>query len=359
MSINTSGNIIVECQSKSKYNGFVYFFNKNSQSQSLVVDSDSSSTMSSINSSPESLLKQFTLRLKASGGYQRFILATAVTPQGTNVFKIKDLKDISIVIKNGIKMLKCKVSNKDLKIDGKKYSKKAKELKEQTQSLAVVNFSLIGEIKFCTPLILPGTEIDTEICIPIPTYNIPTVENLPPISDGIIGFAPVNPTPQNGWYQASQTGWGQYVWVLLDSGSVINNGYITATWNEKRCILRVWCKGRGAPSTEGDINYIYRWSLWEAMIPTSIVGAAARVSRDEDMFNGRGNNRNNGNIEFRNCSGTLCITPGSQPCNFEKGVFYWKDKYVCPGSQPNWVRVVDTTMGRFSPCPNANSPCYR
>lgn len=364
MSIHTSGNIIVECRSKSKYNGVVYFFNKNSQSKSLVVDSDSSSTMSSVNSSPKALLKQFTSRLNASGGYQKCILATAVTPQGTNVFKIKDLKDISIVIKNGIKMLKWKVSNKDLKIDGKKYSKKAKELKEQTQSSAVINFSLIGEIKFCVPLLLPGTEIDTEICIPIPTYNIPTVENLPPISDGVTGFLPVNPIQRNGWFQASETGAGQYVWILITS--VINDGYINATWNEKKRILRVWCRGTKVKTDDTFIGipetYTNQWILWEATIPSSTDGAAALVSQDEDMFNGRGNNRINGNIEFHNCSGVLCITPFSQPCKLDKGFSDLTDLYICPGSQPNWVRRVATANGKKSPCWNsyyAKNPCFR
>jgi hypothetical protein len=355
MSINTSsGNIIVKSRSNSKYDGVLYYFNKNSQSQSLVLDS--SSTMSSINSSPKALLNQLTMNLNISGSYQKCILATAVTPRGTKVFKINDLKDMSIITKNGIKMLKCKVSNKDLKVDEKKFSKKAKELKEQTQSLEVITFSLIDEIKICIPF------LDTQICNRIPLYKIPKVENLPPISDGKTGFKPVI-QQKNGWFQASETGAGQYVWVRTSS---VYDGYKTASWNEKRRILRVWCKGMktpvdetwlGIPETYGNI-----WNLWEAMIPSSTDGAAALVSQDEDMFNGRGNNQGNGNIEFINCSGVLCITPGSQECKLEKGFSDLTDLYICPGNTPNWVRSVDTQKRENSPCvpyQYVPSPCSR
>ena len=304
--------------------------------------------MSSVNSNPKDLLNQLTMALGTSGSYNKYMLATAVTPQGTSVFKINDLKDMRIVTKHGSKMLRCKVSNNDLKTDGKNYSKKAKELKEQTQSLATITFSLVDKIgDICVPF------LETQICFPlyVPKPIPLAVENLPAISDGWIGFEPIKTPQENGWHRASPTGMGWFVWVQT---RVRNGGFVTASWNEARRILRVWCKG-GA-SSEGDgivgINDKYQWNLWEAMIPSSTPGAAALVSKDEDMFNGNGNQTQNGYIEFRNCSGNLCITAGSAICYLEKGAVDRTDEYTCQGPRPNWLRMVPTNggIGQFTPC---------
>lgn len=340
VNISTSGHITIKRKSKTR--GVVYF---TPYSPSLVSGEKTSKSISSVDSksNPKNLVDKLKdILYNCNSSYNKYYVATAVTSQGTSVFKINDVNDIMLVNKKGIKMLKFSVSNKDLDSVGI-YSKETTELKKQSSNavlaMSISRFIPIGNV--CVPIYFPGipNPINT-ICTP--TYvprPIPNVEVAPPLSDGLTGFQPIRTNFVNGWHQASTTGAGAWVWVQTP---VLNGDFITGSWNEERRILRVWCKGRS-----GTLGFS-KWILWEAAIP-------------ESMFFGYGNGEN-GNIEFRNCDGNLCITALSLPClkisdvNFcqeESGGFKWLQEVKDYGAIDN-----TTPCTRENIRDPSNVPCY-
>ena len=103
INISTSGHITVKRQSKSK--GNCYF---SPYTRSLVLDDNVEKSnqlnISSVNSNPKNLFHQLKTALYDSpSSYNKYIVATVVTSQGTSVFEINDVKDIMLVKKNGKK----------------------------------------------------------------------------------------------------------------------------------------------------------------------------------------------------------------------------------------------------------------
>jgi len=350
------GYIDVKCQNKKK--GTVYF---NPSSRSLNLD-ETANSISSVNSNPENIVNKLTTALYGtSESYFKSIMVTAVTLKGEqSVFKIKDVEDVTVVNKNGKKLLKFKVSNSDLTPTGS-FSKKATELKQQN-GFSILNVSIRDpskEICFFLPgvPIIPGLEKPTKICFP--ERRVTHVDTAPAISDGLTGFAPVTTPQENGWHRASTDLYGSWVFIQTKAQ---NGSYITCSWNESTCTLRAWCKGETDPAGESG------WTLWEAAIPSSKPGAACFVDDEKSMFFGNGNSTNNGVIEFRNCDGYLCITPFSFRCGESccgNGNYC---KYECseksgPNCRPKWIQPVPpipSVRGIYSPCPSGPTqvPCY-
>ena len=337
VNISTSGHITVKRKSKTR--GVVYF---TPYSPSLVSGEKTNTSISSVNSNPKNLVDKLKDMLSNShSSYNKYYVATAVTSQGTSVFKINDVNDIMLVNKKGTKMLKLRVSNKDLfRVSNKdldyvgNYSKEAIEVKEQ-RSNAVLAMSIPGYItigEFC----FPGTTTCFPFLFPKP---IPDVDVAPPLSDGLTGFQAIRTNFVNGWHQASTTGAGAWVWVQTP---IFNGDFITGSWNEERRTLRVWCKGRTGIFGES------RWKLWEAAIP-------------ESMFFGYGNGER-GNIEFRNCDGNLCITAGSLPCKKVDAI----TNQCQEEKRPKWLLEVKNygAIDKTTPCTRenirdpSNVPCY-
>lgn len=346
VNISTSGHMTVKRKSKTR--GVVYF---TPNSPSLVLGEKTSTSISSLDSksNPKNLVDKLKdILYNCNSSYNKYYVATAVTSQGTSVFKINDVNDIMLVNKKGTKgskgtkMLKFSVSNKDLDSVGL-YSKKTIELKKQsTDAVFAMSISRFIPIsKTCVPIYVPGNPIPINtICTPIYAPRpIPNVDVAPPLSDGLTGFQPIRTNFVNGWHQASTTGAGVWVWVQTP---VLNGDFITGSWNEERRILRVWCKGRS-----GVLGYS-KWKLWEAAIP-------------ESMFFGNGNGEN-GNIEFRNCGGNLCISALSLPC------VKISDVNFCPeeSDRVKWLQEVKNygALDNTTPCTrenirnSSNVPCY-
>ena len=335
VNISTSGHITVKRKSKTR--GVVYF---TPYSPSLVSGEKTNTSISSVDSksNPKNLVDKLKdILYNCNSSYNKYYVATAVTCQGTSVFKINDVNDIMLVNKKGTKMLKFSVSNKDLDSVGT-YSIETIELKKQSSN-AVLAMSIPGYItisEFCFPDIT-GTTICFPFLIP---KSIPNVTVAPPLSDGLTGFQAIRTNIVNGWHQASTTGAGAWVWVQTP---VFNGDFITGSWNEEMRTLRVWCKGRT------DILGA-QWKLWEAAIPKSMF----RIYDD-----GYGNGEY-GNIEFRNCNGNLCITSLSLPC-VSKFNF-------CPeeSGRLKWLQEVKNynPIDKTTPCTrenirdSSNVPCY-
>ena len=164
---------------------------------------------------------------------------------------------------------------------------------------------------------------------PYPNPQYESINTLPSISDGLTGFLPITTPRVNGWHRASPTGFGS--WVFVDFAN--HGSYITASWNEDKLILRVWTRGCGNAILEN------QWILWEiGPIPKKYL---------------LGGGRNDGNITFSSCCGTIC----TDQC-VKNG-----DSWNCvlgPVTNPNWIRQVTQSKGINSPCPigRVGVPCY-
>jgi hypothetical protein len=255
-----------------------------------------------VSSKPKDIAGQIVARLPC-------LLTMTLRGHGVKVLNIHDAK---VVTKSNEKFVKLTVSNKGLQTKGI-YAKKA------TTVLKNGKYDNVG-------MIFSNSIARTCHC------NMPVTCRTTFLSPG---FPIVQPL-MNGWVQASTSGAGAWVWIATREGAVrtISERYpfsqITrnrtivwsiGSWHEPTRTLKIWLL-RG--NTDNGI-----WMFNEARIP-------------ENLLFGRGNG-DNGNVEFSNCNGQLCLSRCNNGCN-----------------RPNWIketRELGHSGVRASGLRRSNDPC--